>query len=88
MADISETEHLELRRSPRAEVSQNIAAIDDDRPHAVERRWRVAQYAADRNVNRAADMSSPVLVRRQRVHDLRAGGEHTQKFAMLDLAHD
>jgi hypothetical protein len=85
VADVGEAEQLELRRSSRAEVSQGIAAVDDDR--AVGQRWCVAEDASDRDVNRAAYVSGSVLVRRESVDDLRAGGEHLEKFAMLNLAH-
>ena len=88
MADVVEADQLELRRSPRAEVSQRVAAIDHDRPNGVEQLWRVAQNILDRNMNRATDMGGLVLMRRQRVHDSRAGRQHPEKFAMLDLAHD
>ncbi|MFZ2060737.1 MAG: hypothetical protein WAU82_06980 [Candidatus Binatus sp.] len=88
MADVGEAEQFELRRSSRAEVSQGITAIDDDRARAVEQCWRVAQDTADRDVNRAADVRGGVLVGRQGVDDLHAGGEHPKKFAMLNLAHD
>jgi hypothetical protein len=87
VADVGEAEQLELRRSSRAEVSQRIAAIDDDRARAVGQRWCVAEDASDRDVNRAAYVSGSVLVRRESVDDLRAGGEHLEKFAMLNLAH-
>ena len=89
MADVAEADYLELRRSSRTEVSQNIAAIDDHRVRVVERRCRVPQDSADRNVNRAAEMRGVVFVRGQDIDDLRvAWGEHPEKFAMLDLAHE
>jgi hypothetical protein len=74
MADVVEADQLELRRSSRTEVSQRVAAIDDDRSRAVEQLRRVAQHMPERNVNRAADVCGAVLVRRQRIDDLRAGG--------------
>ena len=64
MADIGEAEQFELRRSPRTQVSQRVAAINDDRPRAVEQLWRVAQDMPDWNVNRATDMRSLEFVRR------------------------
>ena len=88
MADVAEAEQFELRRSSRAEVSQRIAAIDDDRARAVEQFWRVAQNASGRNVNRTADMRSVVLVRRQDVDDMRTGRKRLEKFAMLNLAQE
>ena len=85
--DVDEAEQLELRRSSRAEVSQRIAAIDDDRASAVEQRGRIVQEVADRNVNRAANVCGVVLVCREHVDDLHAGGEGLEKFAMLNFAH-
>ena len=87
MADVEEAEPLELRRSSRAEVSQTIAAIDDDRTSTVEQLDRIAQDMADRDVNRSPEVRSVVLVRWQSVDNLHAGGEHPEKFAMLDLPH-
>src|SRR5208282_2686027 len=87
MTDAGESQYLELRRSSRTEVSQGIAAIDDERTVAVERRGCIAQDAAEPNVNSAADVGGVVLVRRQDLNDLRAGRDHLGKFAMLNLAH-
>ena len=88
MADVGEPQYFELRRSSRAEVSQAIAAIDDDRAAAIQLRGRLAEDLADGNVNRAADVSRVVFVRREYVDDLRgARRKHRGQLAMLNLAH-
>ncbi len=80
--------YLELRRSSRAEVSQAIAAIDDDRAVAIKLGGRIAEDVADRNVNRAADVSSVVFMRRKHVDDLRVpDASIAANLAMLNLAH-
>jgi hypothetical protein len=88
VADVVEAEQFELRRSPRAEVSQAVTTIDYDRTSAVERYRRIAQDASDRNVDRAADMRSLVLVRGQGVDDLHLPRrEHRGEFTMPDFTH-
>ncbi|HEV2170247.1 MAG TPA: hypothetical protein VGR40_04830 [Candidatus Binatus sp.] len=88
MMHVGEAEQFELRRSSCAEVSQAIAAIDHDRTGAVEQRGRIAKDAADGEVNRTADVTCLVLVRRQDVDELHGtGGKHRGEFTMLNLTH-
>jgi hypothetical protein len=88
MTHIGEAEQFELRRSSCAEISQAIAAVDDDWTCPIEQRGRIAKDAADGKVNRTADVGGLVLVRGQRIDDLHcAGGEHRGEFTMLDFSH-
>jgi hypothetical protein len=72
VADLGEADQLELRRSPRAQISQGVAAIDDHRAVAVDQLRGTGQDAADREMNRAANVRGLILLGRQDVDDLRA----------------
>jgi hypothetical protein len=80
-------EKFELRRSSRAEISQAVAAIDNDRPRLVENALRVAQQLGKRQMDRAFDRGDPMLVVRKHIDDLPTCGHEPQHFAMIDNPH-
>lgn len=82
-----ETEKFELRRSPSADVSETVAAVDDDRLLRDQAPVRVARKAAYRQMDGALDVSGFVLVRGQGIDDLRAVGAKPQDRAMVDYFH-
>ena len=87
MHHVAITEEFELRRSPGAEVSQAIAAVNDDRPFFVERVFGVVQELRERQVNRAANGCRAMLMGGQYVNHLAARGDDTQNIMMIDNAH-
>lgn len=87
MHHVAIAEEFELRRSPRAKVSQTIAAVDDDRPLLVERVFGIVQQLRERQVNRAANGCRAMLMGGQHVEHLAARGDDIQNIMMIDNAH-
>jgi hypothetical protein len=87
MHHVAKAEKFELRRSSRAEVSKTIAAVDDDLPLFVECMPRVVQQLRQRQMNRASNRRSPMLVGRQHVHHLPARGDDFQNIRVIDHSH-
>ena len=85
---IAVAEKFELRRSSCAEVSQAVAAVDDDRFVFVEEQFSVVQQPREREMNRADYCSGTVLVRRQHVDDLATLGDDSQNVTMIDDPHN
>jgi hypothetical protein len=87
MHHVAITEEFELRRSPGTEVSQAIAAVNDDRPFFVQRMFGVVQQPRERQVHRAANGGRAMLMGGQHVDHLTARGDDTQNIMMIDNAH-
>ena len=87
MRHLAIAEEFELRRSPRAQVSQAIAAIDSDRAFLVERVLGVLQQLRQRKMNRAAYRGAAMLMIGQHVDDLAALGDDFQDIMMVDDSH-
>jgi hypothetical protein len=80
-------EEFELRRSSRAQVSQTVAAINDDRSRLVEDALGIAHQFRQREMNRALDRGAAMLMLRQHIDDLPARGKNLQHLAMIDNSH-
>lgn len=83
MHHVAIAEKFELRRSPRAQVSQTIAAIDNHRPLLVENVLSLVQQLWERQVNGATYRGAAMLVRGQHVDDLAAAHNELQNLAMI-----
>jgi hypothetical protein len=68
-------EEFELRPSPRAQVSQAIAAVDDDWPLPVESVLRVMQQLREREMDRTAYRAGTMFMRGQHVGHIAALGD-------------
>jgi hypothetical protein len=79
---------FELRRSPRAQISQAIAAVDDHRPPLVEGLFRMVQELRKRQMNRTAYRGSSMLMIGKHVDHLAALGHYVQNITMIDGSHD
>lgn len=78
MIYFSVVEELELRRGPRAEVSQAVAAVGNHRTAPIERRGGLPRQVAQRQMKRALDMDGVVLERRKRFDYLGATASQAQ----------
>jgi hypothetical protein len=84
MHHVAEAEEFELRRSSRAQVSQTIAAVNDDRAPFIERVLRIMKQLWKRQMNRSADRDAAELVGWQHIDDLAAAADDADYFAMID----
>jgi len=80
-------EKFELRRSPRAQLSQAIAAVNDDRATFVELVLGVVNQFREWQMNRASNVREVVFVRRQNIDDLTAVRDDALHFSMVDDPH-
>jgi hypothetical protein len=87
MQHITMAEEFELRRSPCAEVSQAIAAIDDDGARFVEHALRIAHHFRQWKMNRALDRRASMLMLGKHVDHLPPSGEDLQHLAMIGSPH-
>jgi hypothetical protein len=80
-------EEFELRRSSRAQVSQAVAAVDDDRALLVENVLRVMQQLRERQMDRTADRGAAMLMSGKHIDHLPALGDDFQNITMIDDPH-
>ena len=68
--DLPEAKRCEPRRGPRAYVSGELVAVDDDRPLAIKGDRSPAGELLDRNVDRPGDMQPGVVAWREHLDQL------------------
>jgi hypothetical protein len=87
MINFRVVEEFELRRGPRAQVSQCIATVCDDRLFAGEHRRGLAPQIAQGQMQRSFDMGGVVLRGRKRFDYPRSLAAQTQQFPMVNCLH-
>jgi hypothetical protein len=86
MEHFGEAEQFELRRSPRAQISQRIATVDHDGQVGREHPPGAGEQRLERHVDGAANMKAAVLPRGQDVDDLGAVCDGFEHLAMVNDA--
>ena len=87
MHHVAIAEEFELRRSPRAQVSQAIAAVDDDRSVLVESVFRFRQQLRERQMDRTTYRGGTMFMSGKHVNHLAALGDDVQNITMIDDPH-